>query len=67
MVLERYTILLYCNTSQFLKVNQAMQMLFANGRAIDNILPDQAALMQHVKRTAYQAGYIRAHTRVALQ
>ena len=44
-----------------------MQMLFANGRAIDNILPDQAALMQHVKRTAYQAGYIRAHTRVALQ
>ena len=39
-------------------VNQGCKQLFnQKGRAIDGLPPTQAALIQHTKRTAYQAGH----------
>ena len=40
-------------------VNEARQVLFAQGnKSIENISPTQAALAQHIKRAAYQAGHV---------
>ena len=40
-------------------VNEARQALFAQGnKSIENIPPTQAALAQHIKRAAYQAGHV---------
>jgi len=56
--LERFVVLLYDRTSSQGCVNQARRQLFTQkGRAIDGIPPTQAALIQHTKRAAYQAGY----------
>ena len=50
--------MLYDRTTTHTSVNQARKELFAQkGRAIDLIPPTQAALIQHVKRATYQAGY----------
>ena len=57
--LERFVVLLYKRTSSLSKVNEARRQLFSNGnRPIDNIPPTEAALLQHVKRAAYQAGHV---------
>ena len=56
--LERFVVLLYDRTGIQGSVNEARKELFTRkGRAIDAISPTQAALMQHIKRTAYQAGH----------
>jgi hypothetical protein len=56
--LERFVVLLYDRTSTQKTVNQACKQLFTQkGRAIDGLPPTQAALIQHTKRAAYQAGY----------
>ena len=39
-------------------MNEARQELFARGRSVENIPPTQGALIQHVYRAAFQAGYI---------
>ena len=39
-------------------MNEAQQELFAKGRSVENIPPRQGALVQHVHRAAFQAGYI---------
>ena len=58
-VLEKYVVLLYDKTCQLTKVNEARQHLFARrSRALENIPPTQAALKQHILRTAYQARHV---------
>ena len=55
--LERYVVLLYSRTSQLTDVNEARKHLFSYcNRKLENIPPSRAALLQHVKRAAYQAG-----------
>jgi len=57
-LLERFVVLLYDRTSTEESVNQARKLLFSKkGRAIDGLPPTQAALIQHTKRAAYQAGH----------
>lgn len=64
--LERFVVLLYDRTSSQDSVNQARKQLFTQkGRTIDGIPPTQAALIQHTKRAAYQAGYCWAQMMVA--
>ena len=56
--LERFVVLLYDLISIQGSANEARKELFTRkGRAIDAIPPTQAALMQHSKRAAYQAGH----------
>ena len=56
--LERFVILLYDRTSSLEDINQARKHLFAQkGRSIENIPLTKAALVQHIKRAVYQAGY----------
>ena len=57
--IERYVILMYDRTSSSTSVNEARKVLFTRkGRSIDNIPPSaDAALIQHTKRVAYQAGH----------
>ena len=60
-LLERLVILLYDRSSSQECVNQARKQLFTQkGRAIENLPPTHAALTEHIKRAAYQAGYCRA-------
>ena len=57
--IERYVVVMYKNTSQLSKVNEARKQLFSSGnRKIEKIPPTKAALQQHVRRAAYQAGHI---------
>jgi len=54
---------MYSNTTELEKVNEAQQMLFSKGkRSVESISPTQGALLQHIYRTIYQAGYIWGHT-----
>ena len=56
--LERFVILLYDHTSSQSSVNEARKQLFTQkGRVMDGLPPTQAALIQHIKRAAYQAAY----------
>ena len=58
-VLEKYVVLLYDKTCQLTQVNEARQHLVTRrSRALENIPPTQAALKQHILRTAYQAGHV---------
>ena len=57
-LLERFVILLYDQTSSCTSVNQLRKELFTRGRSIDKIPPTSGTLLQHVRRTAYQGGYI---------
>ena len=57
--LERYTVLLYDRTSTASTVNEARKQLFTRkGRQFDALPPTRAALVEHVKRTVYQAGNV---------
>ena len=60
-IIERVVILLYHRTSNCTSVNECRRELFCNGRTCDNIPPTPAALLQHVKRAAYMAGYVWAN------
>ena len=49
---------MYDRTSSQKCVNEARKHLFTQkGRSIDGLPPTQAALIEHTKRTAYQAGH----------
>ena len=64
--LERFVVLLYDRTSSQEFVNGATKQLFTQkGRAIEGLPPTQAALLQHTKRAAYQAGHCWAQTMIA--
>lgn len=57
--LEQFVILLYDRTSTSTSVDKARKELFTQkGRSIDVIPPTYAALYQHAKRAAYQAGHV---------
>lgn len=61
--LERFIILMYSRTSDDVNVNTARMTLFSKmSRSIDNIPPTKAALEEHIKRAAYQAGHIWGQT-----
>ena len=67
-LIERFTVLFYSRTCPCSEVNQARQALFARGnRTIERIPPTKAALEQHIRRAAYQAGYVWEQTCVAQQ
>ena len=52
-LIERFVVLLYSRTCTALTVNEARQELFSKkSRAIENIPPTQAALLQHKKPQA---------------
>ena len=63
--IERYVVLLYQRTSTLNSVNSARKHMFTQNRKMDNIPPSYAALEQHVRRAAYQAGYIWGQSLVA--
>ena len=64
--LERFVVLMYDRTSSQESVNQARKELFTKkDRAIDGLPPTQAALKQHTKRAAYQAGHCWGQVMVA--
>ena len=66
-VLERFVVLMYDRTSTEMKVNEARKQLFSQkSRSIDGIPPTQAALVEHMKRAAYQAGHVWAQMFVAV-
>ena len=57
--LERYVILMYDRVSSKTDINDARKQLFSQkGRPFDAIPPTRAALIEHCKRAAYQAGYV---------
>ena len=57
-VLEHFVILLYDRTSTDVNINDARKQLFSHkGRQMDGLPPTQAALIEHIKRAAYQAGH----------
>jgi len=50
-LLERFVVLMYDRTCDFMAVNDARKHLFAyKARTLENIPPTQAALVQHIKR-----------------
>ena len=60
-ILERFAVLLYDRASTEEKVNAARKQLFSQkGRSMVCLPPTQAALVEHTKRAAYQAGYVLA-------
>ena len=57
-IIERFVILMYDRTSIKDNVNDARMQLFCQkGRTLEAIPLTQAALLQHTKRAAYQAGH----------
>ena len=66
-VLERFVVLLYNRTSTEMNVNEARKQLFSQkGRPMDGLPPTQAALLEHIKRAAYQAGHVWAQMLIAV-
>ena len=59
--LERFVVLLYDRTSSQLGVNEARKQLFTQ----KGLPPTEAALIQHIKRAAYQAGHCWAQMMIA--
>ena len=57
--IERFVVLLYDRSSEASSVNEARFELFARKqRTYDSIPPSRGALVEHVKRAAYQAGHV---------
>lgn len=66
-VLERFVVLLYDRTSTAEKVNEARKQLFSQkSRSMDGLPPTRAALKEHTKRAAYQAGHVWAQMFIAV-
>ena len=65
-LVERFIVLLYHRTSSLETVNEARKKPFTQkGRSIDRLPPTQAALVEHIKRAAYQAGHCWAQAMIA--
>ena len=57
--LERYVVLLYDRTSNKQSVDKARKDLYTKKlRDIENIPPTRAALIEHIKRSAYIGGFL---------
>ena len=62
-VLERFVVIMYNRTTPHQDVHKARLSMFSQGtRRIESIPPTQAAIAQHVRRAAYQAGHVRGRT-----
>lgn len=58
-VIEEFVVLMYDRSSSYKEVNEARLDLFARKqRSYDSIPPTSAALKEHCKRAAFQAGHI---------
>ena len=67
-IIERFVVMMYQRTSCISDVNTARIHLFSSdNRQIETIPPTQACLIQHIKRAAYQAGYVWRQSLEALQ
>lgn len=56
LLIARFVVSMYDRVSEVLTVNEARKQLFTQkSRAIENLPPTKAALVQHVKRACYQA------------
>ncbi len=67
-VIERYVISLYSTSCTLTDVNLARQKIFAQtSRTFEYLPPSKAALIEHIKRTTYQAGYIWGQSLIAEQ
>jgi len=57
--IEHFVVLLYDRRSTSCSVNYTRKQLFTQkGRTLENIPPTHDALMQHIKRSTYQAGHV---------
>jgi len=66
-LLERFVVLLYdCTSSKALVIEARKELFTHRGRAIDALPPTQAALLQHAKRAAYQAGHCWSQAIIAI-
>ena len=66
-VIERFAISLY-SVSSLTAVNQARQQIFAQSfRTFEYLPPTKAALVEHVKRTTHQPGYVWGQSIIAKQ
>ncbi|KAG7172794.1 hypothetical protein Hamer_G007036 [Homarus americanus] len=64
--LERFIVLLYDRTSTCCDVNVLRKKLFSGkSRSLEDLPPTRAALEQHIKRAAYQAGHIWGQAAIA--
>ena len=55
----KFVVLLYSRSCPASSINEVRQLLFSQGtRTLENIPPTEDALLQHVKRAAYQADFI---------
>ncbi|KAG7159537.1 hypothetical protein Hamer_G004177 [Homarus americanus] len=64
--LERFIVLLYDRTSTCCDVNVLRKKLFSRkSRSLEDLSPTRAALEQHIKRAAYQAGHIWGQAAIA--
>ena len=56
-LLEHFTIVMYDKTSSLERVDEARKEFFCQkGKTMERLPPTQDALLQHMKRVAYQAG-----------
>lgn len=66
-LIEQFVVYMYDRASDCDTVDKARKELFAHkARPMEAIPPTSAALFQHVKRTAYQAGYCWGQAQVAV-
>ncbi len=50
-----------------MNVNEARKQLFSQkGKPMDGLPPTEVALLEHIKRVAYQAGYVWAQMLIAV-
>jgi hypothetical protein len=51
-------VLLYSSKSQLTDVNEVRKYLIYCNQKLKNIPPSRTTLLQHIKHTAYQAGFV---------
>ena len=66
--IESFVVSLYSVTCPLMEVNQARQQIFAqSSRTFEYLPPTKAALIEHIQRVTYQAGYVWGQSLVAEQ
>jgi len=65
---ESFVVSLYSATSTLTEVNKARQQIFSQlTRTFEYLPPTKAALVEHIKRATFQAGYAWGQSLVAEQ
>ena len=60
--IQRFVVLMYDRASQCIEINKARKKIFARCNNVKGIPPTYDALEQHVKRAAFQGGFIWSNT-----